>query len=69
VNPASLLGLAVLVAPAAGDGATSDFDPGPAVGARLPTLGLADQNGRTRTFRDLSGPEGLLLLVYRSADW
>lgn len=47
----------------------AELDPGPALGARLPPLGLPDQTGRERSFEDLRGPNGLLLLVFRSADW
>lgn len=43
--------------------------PGPAVGAGLPALGLPDQTGRVRMLVDLAGENGLLLLVFRSADW
>ena len=71
MSPAPLAAVLLLVswtaaaAPPADDG----FDPGPAIGAPLPALGLADQTGAPRTFDDVRGPEGLLLLVYRSADW
>jgi hypothetical protein len=39
------------------------------VGQKIPDFGLADQNGEQRTFRDLTGPKGLLLVFTRSADW
>jgi peroxiredoxin len=42
---------------------------GPQVGSRVPDFSLPDQNGRTRTIASLTGPKGLLLLFYRSADW
>jgi hypothetical protein len=42
---------------------------GPAVGATIPAFTAVDQNGRTRSFEDLAGPNGLLLLFHRSADW
>ena len=42
---------------------------GPEVGERIPDFEVADQNGKRRTFDDLRGPEGLLLLFHRSADW
>jgi cytochrome oxidase Cu insertion factor (SCO1/SenC/PrrC family) len=45
------------------------FDPGPAVGARVPDFDLTDQDGRRRTFESLRGPEGLVLVFFRSADW
>ncbi len=43
--------------------------PGPAVGARVPQFELPDQNGHTRDLRTLSGPKGLMLVFFRSADW
>ena len=42
---------------------------GPAVGAPIPAFEAADQNGKPRTFADLRGPNGLVLLFVRSADW
>ena len=42
---------------------------GPQVGARIPDFTLADQNGTPRTLRSLMGPKGLMLVLFRSADW
>lgn len=42
---------------------------GPAIGANVPAFALPDQSGRMRTLADLSGPNGLLLIFSRSADW
>ena len=42
---------------------------GPAVGERVPDFRAVDQFGRTQTFDSLKGPNGLLLLFHRSADW
>ena len=42
---------------------------GPAVGATVPAFEAVDQTGAKRTFESLAGPNGLLLLFYRSADW
>lgn len=42
---------------------------GPAVGSRLPLLEAPDQAGRLRTLENLSGEQGLLLFLSRSADW
>jgi hypothetical protein len=50
------------------EGVTS-FDPGPAIGDRLPVFEAVDQGGRPRTFESLRGPKGLVLLFFRSADW
>jgi peroxiredoxin len=45
------------------------LDIGPAVGESVPRFEARDQAGRLRTFEDLKGPNGLVLLFFRSADW
>jgi hypothetical protein len=47
------------------DGATS----GLIVGAKIPDFSLPDQHGKPRSFHDLAGSDGLLLVFSRSADW
>jgi len=42
---------------------------GPAVGEKIPEFEAIDQSGRRQTFETLRGPNGLLLLFHRSADW
>ena len=42
---------------------------GPEAGETIPSFSLRDQNGNRQTFENLRGSKGLLLLVYRSADW
>ena len=42
---------------------------GPAVGARLPEFTAPDQHGVLRNFDNLRGPQGLVLVFLRSADW
>lgn len=42
---------------------------GPDVGAKAPGLQATDHSGKVRSFADLSGENGLLLLFFRSADW
>ncbi len=42
---------------------------GPALGIQLPTLQVPDETGAVRTLDDLTGDEGLLLVLVRSADW
>jgi hypothetical protein len=42
---------------------------GPEIGARVPDFTLPDQNGKSWALKDLMGPEGLLLVFTRSADW
>lgn len=49
--------------------ASKDLATGPAPGARIPPFRLADQAGRPRDFRSLTGRNGLLLAFVRSADW
>ncbi len=43
--------------------------PGPKVGEALPAFTLSDHTGTPRDFASLSGPKGLVLVFYRSADW
>jgi peroxiredoxin len=47
----------------------SPLEVGPAVGEVAPRFEARDQTGRLRTFEDLRGPSGLVLLFFRSADW
>jgi hypothetical protein len=42
---------------------------GPQVGQPIPPFEAADQDGRPRSFASLAGPNGLVLVFYRSADW
>jgi hypothetical protein len=42
---------------------------GPQVGARVPDFDLADHTGRRQSLRTLMGPNGLVLVFFRSADW
>jgi len=42
---------------------------GPQVGSRLPDFTLLDQKGQSRTLASLTGPKGLMLVFFRSADW
>lgn len=41
----------------------------PGRGDRLPPLQGADQFGHPQTLDSLAGPQGLILVVFRSADW
>jgi hypothetical protein len=47
------------------DGMTS----GLGVGTRVPDFALPDQDGKEHSLRNLMGPNGLLLVFSRSADW
>ena len=50
--------------------ATNDhYDSGPEPGERIPDFALPDQRGALRSLPNLGGPNGLLLVFYRSADW
>ncbi len=60
------MGMALVPAPARAEEA---IPTGPEVGSQIPDFQVRDQEGRERTFAELSGPDGLLLLFHRSADW
>lgn len=50
--------------------ATNDgYTSGPEPGQRIPEFTLPDQGGVYRSVANLSGPNGLLLVFHRSADW
>ena len=57
--------------PAATAAATNDYADawGPVVGTELPILLAADQSGQRRELANLTGENGLLLFLVRSADW
>ena len=38
-------------------------------GAKIPLFELPDQNGSVKTFGDIAGPNGAMLVFFRSADW
>jgi hypothetical protein len=42
---------------------------GPAVGATIPAFEALDLNGKPQTLASLTGPKGLMLVFFRSADW
>jgi hypothetical protein len=49
--------------------AQAEIATGPEVGTKIPDIQTLDQHGKIRSFEDLSGSEGLLILFYRTADW
>jgi hypothetical protein len=50
--------------------ATNDnYATGPDPGQRIPDFRLPDQNNQLRSLTDLAGPQGLLIVFHRSADW
>lgn len=75
--PKSIIALAIgatLVAGAAAQTkkvstAETKLATGPAVGQKIPPFEAVDQNGKRQTFESLKGPNGLLLMFHRSADW
>ena len=42
---------------------------GPQVGEHVPDFSLKDQHGKTWTLQSILGPNGAMLVFYRSADW
>ena len=42
---------------------------GPQIGQRVPDFNLKDQNGKPWTLDSVMGPNGAMLVFYRSADW
>ena len=42
---------------------------GPQVGERVPDFALIDQAGASRTLQSILGPNGALLVFFRSAEW
>jgi hypothetical protein len=42
---------------------------GPRVGDALPEFSLRDQDGRVRSLTSLLGPNGAVIVFFRSADW
>jgi hypothetical protein len=42
---------------------------GPQVGDTVPDFSLPDQNGQIQTRESIMGPNGVILLFHRSADW
>jgi hypothetical protein len=42
---------------------------GPQVGERVPDFSLPDQTGRPVSLASILGPNGAILMFYRSADW
>lgn len=54
--------------PAASD-PPEGWSSGPEIGTKIPEFSGVDQNGKTRTFADIAGPEGAYIVFQRSADW
>ncbi len=65
------VGISLAQAPkkAAAKTPTPKITTGPEVGQKVPYFEVLDQQGQKQTLQSLSGPNGLLLLIHRSADW
>ena len=61
-------GLVVLALLSAG-AVVGEVPTGPDVGEKIPPFTAADIDGNVRDFENLKGPNGLVLLFVRSADW
>ena len=66
-----LAGLLVGTACGASAGIADEYSDqwGPQIGSQLPVLEAYDQSGMLRNLDNLSGEQGLLLRLSRSADW
>jgi hypothetical protein len=42
---------------------------GPKLGERVPEFSLPDQHGARRSLNSILGPNGAVLVFFRSADW
>jgi hypothetical protein len=42
---------------------------GPDVGRQVPSFSARDQEGRNQTLKSIMGPNGAMLVFFRSADW
>ena len=58
---------AAVALPASADDYSAGW--GPSVGTQIPSIVAPDQAGIERRLADLSGDQGLLLFLSRSADW
>jgi len=67
----AVLWSAVAQPAAAAQGAQDEYAAqwGPPLHSPLPRLEARDQSGALRTLADLTGEQGLLLFLSRSADW
>jgi len=63
----AILGLALMQAASPGGPRPAELGPQP--GERLPEFSLPDQTGALRELGSLTGPKGLVLVFFRSADW
>jgi len=65
----AVLAIAGLSIPAGQAAGPDVLKMGPQVGQVVPDFELADQDGVRRPLRSLLGPNGAMLVFFRSADW
>jgi hypothetical protein len=63
------LALAMALPPSSPSPGVDPMTLGPAVGQSIPPFRADDQDGRPRDLASLMGPNGLVLVFFRSADW
>jgi len=68
--------LSVMALPVLGQDVFTIVDPqdenmltGPEVGERIPAFSALDQHGVRKHFEDIVGPNGAMIIFFRSADW
>lgn len=66
---ALMAGVAVLALVATIGAQTDVSRLGPQVGGKAIDFELMDQSGRSQTLAKLAGPNGTMLVFFRSADW
>ena len=47
----------------------SKLNTGPEVGQKIPSFRAPDQNGKMQDFNSIRGPNGAMVVFFRSADW
>ena len=65
---ALLLGFSILAAAQTRE-AVEVASLGPQVGEQVPGFSLPDQSGHVHSLDSIMGPNGVMLVFYRSADW
>jgi hypothetical protein len=45
------------------------FATGPEVGQKIPSFSALDQRGKMQDFNSIRGPNGAMIVFFRSADW
>ena len=72
----TLTALAVIALPVFGQDVFTIVEPqdenmltGPELGERIPAFSALDQHGVPKSFEDIVGPNGAMIIFYRSADW